>query len=765
MDDQTSQIPVNDTKAPQEHKFTIQKKKVFVAAGIALLCFILLGVFFIFNKKTSVSENDGSVVATVGKEDIYKTYLNKELELYPADKTQKVKESLLNKVIRDSVILQGAETEGIIKDYIKGENLTTQEYLKRTAEAQRVERYIKSQSNGINLTLVTVWFFNNNYIGPKGLAEGKKIAYAKIKPLYDKVQKKEITITEAGQLIATDTSLKQIDPSYESNALSKVYAPKGDKITHWPEFDALVWKAKVGELTPLYLGDDVYQGKKIDAIYMFARVDKKIENSKYESFDAWYEKQKNTYDVTKESAGIPYIFMQTVFADDDDSGGGSTYDPSGGVHGPTSTPAPPPGDEWKAPEWDGYVRTQTGAPIADATVRILNNSNEGPTIKTDGNGFYYQPKNILLICNNNPHSIYAIVSNGTCEPIRVNLPNAPVYQHNNLVCQVTIVACDAPCTENKDCASNKDCSFCAPAASGSAKTCQPAPTPTLTPTPTPPACGAACQKDDECAGAKDTCTMCVNNTCRPPRACNTACTTPADCEGARDGCTTCVPNDTGTASSCKTPPACGTACTKDSQCAGARNGCTNCTGGKCTAFREDMCKCDGMDFTGTNGSNETFFPGDNVTFIAFGKVEGSDVNVANLQSMTFSLYQSKLTDPNTATRIAESAAITPQIVDSSSSKVRYKVTWNRQIPSTVPAGTLFRVQATIKCAPKPGVLGAKTVVVGEGNYFTQLYDSVTGLFARGSVLATTDQQLQLVPFFPGAKIQEKSCTFIKFYFE
>jgi hypothetical protein len=304
----------------------------------------------------------------------------------------------------------------------------------------------------------------------------------------------------------------------------------------------------------------------------------------------------------------------------------------------------------------------------------------------------------------------------------------------------------------------------------------------------PPACGAQCFRNEECAGAKDGCTECQGvvfgppssgqppgsgvttttpGTCQPPpSACGTACTKDTECAGSKDGCTICRNN------SCQSPPACGMACTKDTECAGAKNGCTNCTGGKCTAFREDMCKCDGMDFQLSGGAT-TFFPGDKVTFVAFGKVEGNDINIADLQSMTFSLYQSKLSDPNTATRIAQSTAITPTIIETTGSKVRYKVTWDRQIPATVPSGTLFRIQATIKCVAKPGVLGAKTQALGETNYFSKLYDTVSGMFARGSVLAdsvtptpsTADTNQHAKTFSPGAKIQETSCTFIKFFFE
>lgn len=333
-------------------------------------------------------------------------------------------------------------------------------------------------------------------------------------------------------------------------------------------------------------------------------------------------------------------------------------------------------------------------------------------------------------------------------------------------------ACNTACTTPADCDGAKDsCTACIPKASGTGKTCQ------------KQACNSRCETRDDCATDAvkngNACTECVADatgikTCQPvPTAtptptpvltCNRACTTASDCAKGVDGCSACIPNDTGTGSSCKVPPACGTSCKKDSQCAGAKNGCSICgEAGKCTAFSADMCKCDGMDFQSAKGT--TFFPGDDVTFIAFGKVEGSNINVADLQSMTFSLYQSTLKDPNKATRIAQSTAITPTIVQNDANKVRYKVTWNQKIPATVPSGSLFRVQATIKCVAKPGVLGAKTAL--SSNYYADVFQTIRGLLSNTKIVLgeNTEDQQQAKSFFPGAKISEKSCSIIKFYFE
>jgi hypothetical protein len=180
-----------------------------------------------------------------------------------------------------------------------------------------------------------------------------------------------------------------------------------------------------------------------------------------------------------------------------------------------------------------------------------------------------------------------------------------------------------------------------------------------------------------------------------------------------------------------------------------------------------------MDFTGPSG-NQTFFPGDNVTFIAYTTVPGHDwkgsanaaVAAATITEMHFELYQSTLSDPNHGGIIAQSSSVTPTVVQNDANKVRYKITWDHKIPATVPPGTLYRIQAKFTCSAKPGVLGAKTQTIGENNYFSQLADVVSAIFAKGSVLgASTRTDQHADTFFPGATISQKTCTFIEFFFE
>jgi len=330
-------------------------------------------------------------------------------------------------------------------------------------------------------------------------------------------------------------------------------------------------------------------------------------------------------------------------------------------------------------------------------------------------------------------------------------------------------ACNSECSSDEYCKNASDgCIQCVPStASGSAgMRCQPPP-PTLTPTPVL-TCSKSCVTSNDCTKGSDGCPSCLPNAagvkvCQPAPACNAQCFSSEYCKGAPDGCTSC------SGGTCKAP-ACNISCDTNFECAGAKDGCTVCKpdeAGKKVCqpkFSDKMCKCDGMDFSTAKGT--TFFPGDDVTFIAFGKVEGQDIEVADITSMTFSLYQSTLANPNKATRIAQSTAITPEIAANSGDKIRYKVSWNQKIPSTVPSGSLYRVQATIKCAPKPGVLGAATTASAT-DYYADLVRTIQGIIRNTKTVLgeATQNNQQAKSFFPGAKISEKSCSIIKYYFD
>jgi hypothetical protein len=217
----------------------------------------------------------------------------------------------------------------------------------------------------------------------------------------------------------------------------------------------------------------------------------------------------------------------------------------------------------------------------------------------------------------------------------------------------------------------------------------------------PPACNQPCGTNFDCEGALNGCTQCRPNpegqtVCQPPPpACDAACASDRDCFGGLNGCTACV------AGQCRVPPACGVSCSRDDQCAGAvKDGCSVCAPGAngvkvCQEpFDDGACKCDG--FNALNLQNPA---NSNFQFEAFAKVEGANVNKAGVKSIQFQMTKSTKSNPNAGTVIASSDLLTPQIVSSTTDKVRYKSTWSVTPPAYDPNG-VYRVFANIKCDRK-----------------------------------------------------------------
>jgi hypothetical protein len=270
-------------------------------------------------------------------------------------------------------------------------------------------------------------------------------------------------------------------------------------------------------------------------------------------------------------------------------------------------------------------------------------------------------------------------------------------------------ACNISCTSSTFCQNAQDgCTVCNP----DTNTCQP-----------PASCNSQCESNEYCQSAKDGCSECRAGTCQPPGACNAPCTSDVYCQQGNDSCSVCE------AGVCKPPASCNSACTSDKYCQTAQDGCIYCQGGTCQecpvpgqtnphgacdgplckpvaacgvascgndldCFSEDMCKCDGF-----NALNLKYPSDGNFKFEAFAKVLGKDIPKAKVESITFRLYKSSKSNPNQATVVAKSDALTPQVVENTSDKVRYKAAWDTA-PPTFDTNAVFRVGAEIKCTPK-----------------------------------------------------------------
>lgn len=237
------------------------------------------------------------VIAKAGSENIYQSDIDREISSYPFSINEEAKKDIVEKVVKDSIILQAAKFEGWIVLDETVFNSQYKDYLKRVSLVADVKRRFENTKGSIEGSVVSIWF-NNMKAGAVGYEKGKEIARDKITALQADVKSRKITIYQAAQEIINDKSLAQVDESYAANAIFNFNVGSRDSITFDPVFDDLIRGLPVGGITDVYLAKSKVgrSEKLIDSVYMFAQVVKDIGGKMY-NFDQWYIQKEKNYEV------------------------------------------------------------------------------------------------------------------------------------------------------------------------------------------------------------------------------------------------------------------------------------------------------------------------------------------------------------------------------------------------------------------------------------------------------------------------------------
>jgi hypothetical protein len=280
-------------------------------AVVIIVVSVMLGYIFLapktpkkifrLNPQASTENNNptDTVILSVGKEKIYQKDYDTELMYYPDKNNPAVRKMLLDKLVTESIILQAGKKEGIIPLDATVFNNPNKDYLKRIKFVEQVKRGIDQEADTIEGTIVSIWFYNNDWTGPVGYDEAKKIVLEKISALYNQVKTKKITIDQAGEIIKNDTSLASIDKAYQNNAIAHFSVHPDEPISLSQEYDQKLRKLQSGELSEIYLASiKEDETKKIrDAVYLFGMVTKRKANPTIRNFDSWYAKNKISYEI------------------------------------------------------------------------------------------------------------------------------------------------------------------------------------------------------------------------------------------------------------------------------------------------------------------------------------------------------------------------------------------------------------------------------------------------------------------------------------
>lgn len=247
----------------------------------------------------SEDDKEAKVIAKVGAENIYQKELNFEMKSYPAVKDVDIKKLLFEKIVKDSVALQAAQSEGITKLDESVFNSLQIDYLKRAELIKGIKEKIGSKSDMISGAIVSIWFYNRAP-GRYGYDKGKEMALAAITKIHDDVKSGKLTIQQAGQAIRNDPKLGYVDPGYLSNALLEFNKSPKEKIVFDQVFDAKVKKMNTDQVSDVYLAkSNEWKGglpteNMIDSVYMFAQVTGKTK-SDISGFDQWIDQKSKSY--------------------------------------------------------------------------------------------------------------------------------------------------------------------------------------------------------------------------------------------------------------------------------------------------------------------------------------------------------------------------------------------------------------------------------------------------------------------------------------
>lgn len=238
------------------------------------------------------------VIAKVGEELIYGKDLNYELAYGPKNPDREMRQLLFDKVIVDSMILQEARKRGMVQLDDSVYNNNKKNNKKRVDLVARIKQDVAADAAKIEGAVISVWFYNE--IAPDmGYQKAKQYTLEKITAVHEQVKNGKLTMKQAANELRKDAELAKADPAYATNAYFEFSSNEDEKITFSPEFDAIIRNLQEGVVSDVVTVQDqpADQEKPLDAVHMFAKVDKKIQSSDISSLDSWITELKQSYEV------------------------------------------------------------------------------------------------------------------------------------------------------------------------------------------------------------------------------------------------------------------------------------------------------------------------------------------------------------------------------------------------------------------------------------------------------------------------------------
>lgn len=260
------------------------------------------------NQLSPIALNSETVITQVGEDTIFQSDINQYRPSAP--NVENAEGHMIAGLTRQSAIIQGALAAEWIEPEDAKLNTPNRSLSNRTQLTERIEAQFNEQRTRVEGSTIGIYFLNE-FPGPIGYQEGRRLADQKIRAIYSRLRSGEITMQQAGEIIANDTQLEQVDSSYKTNAYSTFSIGVGQKVTHDPDANDRILSLSEGELSPIitaksidlssidFSSEDHYQAieelEPIDALFIIAQVDKRVVGLNYATFEDWVEEQLTTY--------------------------------------------------------------------------------------------------------------------------------------------------------------------------------------------------------------------------------------------------------------------------------------------------------------------------------------------------------------------------------------------------------------------------------------------------------------------------------------
>jgi len=294
-----------------------QRPRLRILAAIAILLIVAGTLYAVTNRNKStaspLSTQNEVPVATVGAETIFQADIEQNKPLYPA--AEDVEKLALNGLIRQSVIIQAAAEQGWIDIDEQTFNTPRKNQYERTQLVKEVENIFNENRSRVEGSLVAIYFLNE-FPGPIGYEAGRQLAETKMRDIYSKLRSGSMTMQQAGVLISDDTELERVDIAYQSNAYLEFSIGTNQQVINDPAVNERILSLREGEMSEILTAKsldlstidfssenhyaEIEQLEPVDAFFLIAQVDKRVDGLNYESFEDWVAEQMENYSINHE---------------------------------------------------------------------------------------------------------------------------------------------------------------------------------------------------------------------------------------------------------------------------------------------------------------------------------------------------------------------------------------------------------------------------------------------------------------------------------